>query len=97
MNLTNRSSLLRPFGAARDAGFAAAPHHGRSSINIYLSMDMSAYLARPNVRFQHYPVAANPARSDRFQPVSAVARPNLNVRASLEHGLLRCSKGQRAG
>ena len=82
MNLTNRSSLLRHFGAARDAGFAAAPHHGRSSINIYLSMDMSDYPARPNVR---------------FQPVSAAAKPNLNVRSSLELGLLRRSKGQRAG
>ena len=50
-----------------------------------------------NVRFQHYPVAAKSYRSDRLQPVSAVAKPNLNVRSSLELGLLRRSKGQRAG
>ena len=49
------------------------------------------------VHFQHYAVAAKPFRSDRFQPFLAVARPNLNVRSPPEHGLLRCSKGQRAG
>jgi len=50
-----------------------------------------------NVWKPHYPVAAQSFPSDRFQPVSAAAKPNLNVRSSLELGLLRRSKGQRAG
>ena len=47
------------------------------------------------VHFQHYAVAAKPFRSDRFQPFFAVARPHLNVRSSIEPGLLQCSKGRK--
>jgi len=50
-----------------------------------------------NVWKPHYPVAAQSFPSDRFQPFCAVARTGLGVRSSPELGLLRRSKGQRAG
>jgi hypothetical protein len=46
---------------------------------------------------QHCQMIAKFTRNDRFQPVSAVARPDLNVCSGPDSTLLRRSKGQSSG
>jgi hypothetical protein len=50
-----------------------------------------------NDSVQHFPVAAKPAGSDRFQPIRAATRRDLTVCLPLEFGRLPRSKRRRSG
>jgi hypothetical protein len=57
----------------------------------------SAYRFQLDDGFQHYPVSAETAGSNRLQPFDAVARTGLGVCSSPKLGLLPRGKGQSSG